>query len=217
MNQKMLKLGCTMLVGVVTMAGSSLAQDPKIEITPTVSYMFAGSFETVEGYIRLEDGPQYGGILDYAVTPDTWVELSYAYLGSRATFEPYTYTGSSSLTDLDLDVAIHYMQIGAIHQIDKGKVQPFLGIAAGASLLAPSGTVQNYTLEDVWRFALSATGGLKLYLSDRFGLRLQGRLLMPVYFSGGGVWFGTGGASVGASGGIPILQGDLGAGLIISL
>jgi hypothetical protein len=180
--------------------------------------MFAGSIQTTDGYIRLEDGPQYGGIFDYQVQRDTWVELSYAYLASHASFEPYYVNSGSLLTGFDMDVAIHYMQLGAIHQMPKGDVQPFLGIAAGAAIMSPgASTYQNYNLEDVWRFAMSATGGLKIYLSDRVGLRLQGRLLMPVYFSGGSVWFGTGGASVGVSGGIPVLQGDLGAGLMISL
>jgi hypothetical protein len=71
--------------------------------------------------------------------------------------------------------------------------------------------------DDIWRFAFTVGGGAKIYLSDRFGLRLQGRIMAPLYFSGGGVYFGTGGSGFGVSGGIPILQGDFTAGLIIRL
>jgi hypothetical protein len=41
--------------------------------------------------------------------------------------------------------------------------------------------------------------------------------MAPLYFSGGGVFFGTGGSGFGVSGGVPILQGDFTGGLIIRL
>ncbi len=63
--------------------------------------------------------------------------------------------------------------------------------------------------------AMNFSGGVKIYLSEKLGLRLQGRLLMPLYVSGGGFYVGTGGAGVSVGAGVPILQGDLSAGLII--
>jgi hypothetical protein len=38
---------------------------------------------------------------------------------------------------------------------------------------------------------------------------------MPLYVTGGGFYIGTGGTGVSVGAGIPILQGDLSAGLII--
>jgi hypothetical protein len=38
---------------------------------------------------------------------------------------------------------------------------------------------------------------------------------VPVYFSGGGFWVGTGGASVGLSGGIPFAQFDFTGGVSV--
>jgi len=56
-----------------------------------------------------------------------------------------------------------------------------------------------------------------IWFSDRIGIRLQGRLLMPLYFAGAGVYFGSGGSGLSVGAGSTILQGDLTAGLIIGL
>ncbi len=59
------------------------------------------------------------------------------------------------------------------------------------------------------------TGGLgfKLWLTDMLGLRFMARALVPLYFSGGGVWVGTGGASVAVGAGIPWAQFDFTGGV----
>ena len=53
--------------------------------------------------------------------------------------------------------------------------------------------------------------------SEKVGIRLQGRLLMPMYFAGVGLPAGTGGGGVSVNSAIPILQGDLTAGLVLQL
>jgi len=42
---------------------------------------------------------------------------------------------------------------------------------------------------------------MKIYINDRIGVRLQGRMLMPMYFAGIGFYagIGTGGTSSGLS------------------
>ena len=212
----------TVLVVGAALPLAARAQEKKLEITPTISYMWGGSYSTVEGEIMLQDGTQYGGIIDYPVAYGggwkAFVELFYATLSTRATFSSYYVGKPSALDGLDIGLNIHYFQLGAIQQFDKGKVQPFMGIAAGAVLFHPKEDRYNgYTLQDSWRMAITMTGGIKIPLSDVVALRFQGRLLLPLYFSGGGLWVGTGGASVGVTGGVPIVQGDLGAGITITL
>jgi hypothetical protein len=204
------------LVVIAVLPVTVRAQERKIELTPTISYMWAGSYHTIDGDISLEDGTQYGGIIGYPVAPQVRLEFFYATLSSRTTFVPYYVGKPSTLDGLDIPINVHYFQLGGVHYIDKGKVQPFIGIAAGAVLFHPKeDRYQGYTLQDSWNFAMSAIGGLTISVSDAVGLRLQGRLLLPLYFSGGGIWVGTGGASVGVSAGVPIVQGDVGAGITI--
>jgi len=193
-------------------------QKKNIDITPTVSYMWGGSFDTFEGEIDIKDGMQYGVILSREVAHEVNMELSWATMSSRATFVPYYIGTPTDLDGLDMKINIHYFQLGAVHEINKGKAKPFMGFSMGAVLFHPGeSTYRGYSLEDTWRFAMSAVAGVKISLSEMVALRIQGRLFLPVYFSGGGLWVGTGGVSAGLSGGIPIVQGDVGAGLTFSL
>jgi hypothetical protein len=189
-----------------------------VEVGGTYSFMWCGSFDLYEGEIVMEDNPSYGGMIDIPVQRNTMVELSYSYTSSRATFSPY-YPGSPTtpeLENLDNPVSVQYFQVGALYQITKGEVaQPFFGMHMGAVLFSPSGTAQGLSLDDQWNFTISFSGGVKLYMSEKFGVRLQGRLLMPMYFSGGGMYVGTGGAGFSVGAGIPIVQGDLGVGVFL--
>jgi hypothetical protein len=196
------------------------AQGMDITVTPTVSYMWAGSYQTLDGDVQLEDGIQYGAILGFGAAPSVRAELSWSMLSSRATFAPYynNIGTTSPLTGLDIGMIVHYFQLGAVHYVDKGKAQPFIGMTAGAVLFHPDDVIiQGYASSDTWRFAMSFVGGLTFNMSEKVGLRIQGRLNFPIYFSGTYVGVGTGGASVGATGGIPIVQGDIGAGLSIKI
>jgi len=207
---------CVILATPVTL----LAQPMDITVTPTVSYMWAGSYQTLDGDIQLEDGIQYGAILGFGAARNVRAELSWSMLSSRATFAPYynNIGTSSPLTGLDIGMIVHYFQLGAVHYVDKGKAQPFIGMTAGAVLFHPDDIIiQGYASTDTWRFAMSFVGGLTFNMSEKVGLRIQGRLNFPIYFSGTYVGIGTGGASVGATGGIPIVQGDIGAGLSIKI
>ena len=199
---------------------NAVAQPMDITVTPTVSYMWAGSYQTLDGDIQLEDGIQYGAILGFGAARNVRAELSWSMLSSRATFAPYynNIGTSSPLTGLDIGMIVHYFQLGAVHYVDKGKAQPFIGMTAGAVLFHPDDIIiQGYASTDTWRFAMSFVGGLTFNMSEKVGLRIQGRLNFPIYFSGTYVGIGTGGASVGATGGIPIVQGDIGAGLSIKI
>jgi hypothetical protein len=73
----------------------------------------------------------------------------------------------------------------------------------------------NLTLTSSTQVKPAFTGGLgfKLWLTDMLGLRFMARALVPLYFSGGAVWVGTGGASVGVGAGIPWAQFDFTGGV----
>ena len=82
-----------------------------------------------------------------------------------------------------------------------GRIEPFGALTAGMVVIHASalrfqdGTT--YEGSDTVRFAFTAGLGFKVWLTESVGLRFEARALVPVYFSGGGFWVGTGGASVG--------------------
>ncbi len=200
-----------LLLGL-TQPAFSQTQKGAIEITPTFGYQWGGSVQGYEGEIVVDDGAQYGLILGYRVQKELVVEFFWSYLPSVAHFEPYYLTTvDPSLIGLSTDMDTHYFQLNAVWETGRGKTKPFLGAGAGIVMFSPSDS----RYETNVYAAMNFSGGLKVYLSEKIGLRLQGRLLMPLYVSGGGFYVGTGGAGVSVGAGVPILQGDLSAGLII--
>ncbi len=185
----------------------------KFEITPFAGYMFGGRIRFYEGDLRVEDNVNYGVALSTAVRPDVKIEFSWSQMQSSASFKPiYGYDDLKR----SFDVNVNYFQVGGIWEMDKGKLRPYGLFSLGATWF----DAKDSTIEDDWRFSVALGGGAKIWLSDRIGIRLQGRFLIPMYFSGAGIFcgIGTGGSGCGVSVGTgsTILQGDLTAGLIFA-
>jgi hypothetical protein len=190
----------------ITIADAS-AQD--IELTGFYGYSFNGKLRTYYGTYRVQDNPNYGGILSIALSSSVFVDLSYNRTDTRLDYyrlnqyEP-------------LDISTEYYQIGALQQIGDSKVRPFATITLGMARMHLKQS-SNFTNTVAWRFAPTLGAGTKVYLSDRIGLRLQARLGLPMQLNGMFVSVGTGGASTSVGFEIPIVQFDLSGGLIIRL
>jgi hypothetical protein len=81
----------------------------------------------------------------------------------------------------------------------------------GARLIPDVAGVQN---DDVWKFSVLFGLGAKVYINDRIGLRVQGRMPWIILDGGAAISVGSGGAytSFGGSG---IVQGDVSGGLFV--
>ena len=78
-------------------------------------------------------------------------------------------------------------------------------------------SIPRFSIWDDWRFSVTLGGGIKYFISEKIGFRFQGRIKMPMYFAGGGIYVGTCGAGYGISAGTALLQADLTAGLIFQI
>jgi hypothetical protein len=178
-----------------------------IEIGAFAGWMVSTDASTFNGTVVIDGSAVYGGTIDYFVRPGYGVELLYAYVPTHARFNSFA-PGVPSSDNSGLGE--HWIQIGGIVSKPLGRIEPFGGLTAGMVILHPSslrfqdGTT--YSPSDAVRFAFTAGLGFKVWLTESIALRFEARALVPVYFSGGGFWVGTGGASVGLSGGIPFAQ-----------
>lgn len=190
----------------------------KIEITPFYGYMFAGKVQVYSGDLNVRDAGMYGLMVDVSVRPGMQVELYYGRSDTRVDFKEYR--GSTfKLTD----VSVNYFQLGFLREVKKTNNITMYGIGSlGATLFSPSGNDYNespekYSYEDSWLFSLTAGGGAKVWLSEKIGLRFEGRIMMPITWAGGGFMIGTGGSGFYLGGGSAILQASLTAGVMIAL
>lgn len=197
----------------------SRAQNSRVEITPYGGYMLAGSVKFYQGKLKIHDNASYGGVLSIRMTNSTLVEFTYLRLDSKADWQPYREYSIDYPEVLDVGIGQNYLQVGAVNEVvlDNDQLRPYGTYSLGATWLH----AKDADVPDEWFFSVTAGLGLKYYFTDRIGIRLQARLLLPLVFDGAGFYMGigTGGAStgVGVTSYAPLVQGDFTGGLIIQL
>lgn len=150
--------GCLLCV-VTALAGAA----SRFAVTPLVGYRGGGDFkETASGSsISLQGAESYALALNMAATEGGDYELFYSRQASEL--------GGSTPTDM----TIEYLHIGGTTPLsyDSERVQPYLGAGIGATRFSPGPA----SLEDATRWSFSLATGMKISLSERFGLRFEAR------------------------------------------
>jgi hypothetical protein len=192
----------------ILFSSEALAQT---EIFGFGGYMTYSSIAVREGDLKFDDGPNYGFGIDIGVQRGMFVELNYTH--NQTSVRLQRFNGPNE--DL-FDMNTHYFQIGAQYEFRKSPKQkafPYTLATLGATLF----DAKDPSLSDEWRFSVAFGGGGKFYLSDKIGLRLQARMLLPMTFSGGGAWCGTGGCSAGLGAWAVLVQFDFTVAVFIRL
>ena len=208
------KILASALIAILISAGTATAQ---IDLQPFVGWHIGGKARFAQGDLNVKSDMNYGLALDVAIQPGIMVELYYSQMNTTADWFPLPgFGGLLPATRIGMDV--HYLQVGGMRYITRGKIEPFGGLTLGATWF------KGYENEDrsgntdsVTRFAITLGGGVKIMASERIGIRLQARLLMPMYFAGVGLWAGTGGGGLSVNSWVPIVQGDFTGGLVFRL
>lgn len=204
-----------LLIGI---PAETIAQGGKFELTPFAGYQFGGKLRFYEGDLKIQDNANYGLALDIAMAPNSKLELYWSQMSSTAQFIG-TY-GYDYLSTDPFDVNVGYIQIGGVQEveIDNDMIVPFGAFTLGTTYFIPtSNSTDQVKYDDTWKFSVALGGGLKIWLSDRVGIRLQGRLLLPMFWGGAGFTVGTGGSGFTVGAGTSMVQGDFTGGLIIAL
>jgi len=185
------------------------AKAQEIELTGFGGYTFNSKIRTYYGDYKMNDNPNYGGILSVGLAPDVFVELMY---NRHDTKVRYAYTAGSIQP---LDMATEYYHVGGLTQVDIGNdnIKPFGAVSLGATRFYLKESYGNLYAGSEWVMSGAVGVGAKILIGNALGLRLQARLGLPMTFQG--LWIGTGGS--GASFRIPVVQFDLSAGLILRI
>ena len=213
MEINMLRKGLLLTLAVVLASTSAMAQRPAIEFTPEANYLWTsrisatipdGSGGLRTGDIDIKDSGAYGFTVDIEVRPGTQLEFLYLRQDSDLTFKPFTGPEETLIEG----VATSYYHVGALQGFKRGNVLPFTGLTLGATQFSSDNSE--------WKFSFGFNAGAKVYLNERIGLRLHGRVLASMLDTSAGIWAGTGGVGL-TVGGSALWQWDLGGGLVIRL
>jgi len=209
---KKILLKSTLLLAVIFLADpvGSFAQG-KFELTPFAGYQFGGKLRLYEGDLKISDNANYGIVGDIEIANDTKLEILWTHMQTTAEFKPF-YNFEYLRVD-PFDVNVGYIQIGSVRELNMDNIRPFGAFTLGTTYFMPKNTVYS----DSWKFSVTLGGGVKVWLTDRVGIRLQGRLMLPMFWGGAGFSVGTGGAGFSVGAGTSMVQGDFSGGLIIAL
>jgi hypothetical protein len=180
----------------------------KIELSPLIGYETGAYTYVTGGRLHAIGGMDFGGSMDVNLGGGRYAELSFTQLYSSLNYEAGLITNKLS------DLIIDYYSAGILQELKPGaKVTPYGLFTLGVVNYNPSSN--SYRNEN--KMHVSLAGGIKINASEKVGLRLQARLLLPIYYNGGYIFAGSGGAGYGVSGGFTGVQGDFTAQLVLKL
>ncbi|HET8541069.1 MAG TPA: hypothetical protein VFL83_14440 [Anaeromyxobacter sp.] len=191
---------------------------PRLQIGAFTGWQVNGDVETIYGTLRVDDAQSFGVSLWTTVRAGTKVELLWIYSRADAEFDSFGYGYESTRP---FGISSNYFQLGGVHSIRRGKIEPFAGGTLGAVWYAPENIqsltgLTSYAPSDTWRFAITLGGGLNVFLTEKLAIRGYARMLVPMYFNGGSIYVGTGGSGLAVNAGVPAISGDFGAALVLA-
>lgn len=180
------------------------------ELTGQVGWMWGGTQVYNSVYLTFPPGDvhananvTYGGALTYYQYDYLGYEIAYNYQYTDLIIRPNGLP-QTKLTNL----TTQYIQINGL------KMKPLNPKAEGYVLGGLGTTVYSVPYyNSQWLFSIGAGLGVRLHLNSRTALRLQTRVLVPMRFTYGSFYFGSGGSGVSVGGGTAIVQGEATAGI----
>jgi opacity protein-like surface antigen len=185
-----------LLVSLLPLLPAPALAELPLEITPWAGYVSGGSFldGATSDVLRVGDSAGFGFVLGLRDTPLSGYELLYSF--QRTELGGYDVPGRSGPTGLDL----HYLLLGGRREFERERLRPFVAGGLGLTALVPDGPGQGSSTN----FSLSLGGGVKIPLSERAALRLEGRGYLTLMQSGTGIFCavssGGGGCAVEVEG-----------------
>lgn len=140
----------------------------QFEITPIAGYRMGGQFEEDDGTAEFEiqDSNALGLLFNIRAKNNGQYEV----LLARQDTEVDTQGLLSG--DPLVDMEISYYQFGGTYLFDGDKARPFIAMTFGVTNFDPQPS--EYSSENY--FSVSFGGGVQLNSSERFGIRLEGRV-----------------------------------------
>jgi hypothetical protein len=198
-------LSVTGILIYILIAGMADAKAQRLELSPFIGYETGSTVYTSLGYMYIGGGMDYGGNIDWSIGKNRYAEISYSHMVTTLNVDD----GYNERYLFDLGV--NYYSIGILQESKPlSKISPYGLFSLGWVNYNPQ--TDDYSGENKMHFSLA--GGIKIKASERIGVRLQARLLMPIFYAGGNFNASTGGTSMNVSATSVAFQGDFTAAIV---
>jgi hypothetical protein len=192
---------------------------PALRLHVYTAYAFddqVDSYYSTTAYYKgtIKGGFEWGGGLEYLLSPAYGIEAYYLRLDSKANLVYYNVIERSG----EFDLASNYVMLGGNRYLvlANPRIEPYGGLQIGMGIFDITNPETDESASAV-KFAWGLKAGINIWASDRVGIKLQAGLLSVVQSVGGSLYFGTGGAGAGVASYSTIYQWTLGGGLTFNL
>ena len=161
----------------------------QVEMGGFGGWLWTGSIPAWGQGIKVRDEGNYGVVAGVQVRDEMIVEFEWNHTNNKATFRDYD-NGIPTGDLINMPLTLNYYMLGFNYLVTYNEPLVPYGLVNLGILHTQSDGYSNPTIpsqSNTW-FTAGLGGGLRYYLSDRIGIRLQARLLLPMQF--GGVGFG---------------------------
>lgn len=146
--------------------------DYRWELAPHISYHFGGHFDAESGSpmgadLEVDQGPALGVAFDIPMTNTLQLEL----LLNHQESDLFADAGIFGPDIKTIETDITYAHIGLLAQFGRPEVTPYFVISGGVTHIDPD--LPGAGADD--RFSVSFGGGVKLFFTPWFGMRLEAR------------------------------------------
>jgi len=192
----------------------------QVEIGGFGGWLWTGKIPAYRQDIKVSDEGNYGATIGFQIREDMLVNFEWNHTDNKATFREYNFDGS--LGDIyTVPITLNYYMLGFNYLVTYNEPLVPYGLVNVGLLTTQSSEYSNVSSSSNTYFVGGLGGGLRYYISENIGIKLQARLLLPMQFGGigFGCGIGTGGANCGAgvSTYTSIIQGDFTGGIILKL
>lgn len=213
MTRKSFFCGLSVLCGMLAVAAAADAE-PRFTVGAYGGYLFGTSLEgtssTLTSRASIESAVDYGAVVDVAVRPFAFVELSYTHAPTELSLQ------QSDGAAYRYDLLVQYVQLGGllVYPAPGAKwLRPIFGGTLGASVYSADSEGFRYT---EWRFSMMFEGGVEIQPIDYFGIRLQARLGATFLTDNSALFCASGAGCALAYSGTAVLQPELAAGAYVA-
>lgn len=162
------------------------------ELAGLYGYRLGGHLkdESTSDTLKLGEAGDYGVIFDMPYDAQGQLELIWSHSGEA--LRPDTLFAGAPRFDVDVD----YYQIGGVHNLEGGRVRPFVAGSLGVTRLVP----KQSGLDAATEFSMGLGGGARIWLTRHLGLRMEGRGYLTLTDANGAVFCGNNGCLARISG-----------------
>jgi hypothetical protein len=209
----------TKLLGIILLVAgmTELSKAQGVQIIPMGGYQFPAGVDVsyndgISGFrparLRIKGNGNYGAGIHVSLPfYEIVISASFSNMASEVTIEPI-----GQPTEKLFDASQEYWMFGILKEVDLDQLRPYGGFLFGWTTVRP----KDSEYQNASKFSVGLEGGVKYFFNDNIGVLAHARLLLPVQWVGAGLSIGTGGAGAGLTTGSTIIQGDIGAGIVIA-